>query len=154
MAEEIKHLMHNAPQEAKLLAYTSLCRPILEYADVVWGPSVKSKVHDEELTQNKAIRFITNLRGRDDNVSVTRKRLKLESLEERRKNQRLCLLTRTLQAEVKNSITALLKDYEEAEQYSDISFIPSRLLDNSPSADWNNRTIGRSVILEVFRRYW
>ena len=40
------------------------------------------------------------------------------------------------------------------EQYSDISFIASRLLDNSPSADWNNRTIGRSVILEVFRRYW
>ena len=33
------------------------------------------------------------------------------------------------------------------EQYSDISFIASRLLDNSPSADWNNRTIGnlRSV---------
>ena len=40
------------------------------------------------------------------------------------------------------------------EQYSDISFIASRLLDNSPSSDWNNRTIGRSVILEVFRRYW
>ena len=53
----IKHLMHNAPQEAKVLAYTSLCRPILEYADVVWNPSVKSKVHDIELIQNKAIRF-------------------------------------------------------------------------------------------------
>ena len=29
-----------------------------------------------------------------------------------------------------------------SEQYSDISFIASRLLDNSPSADWNNRTSG------------
>ena len=57
----IKHLMHNAPQEAKLLAYTSLCRPILEYADVVWDPSVKSTVHNIELIQNKAIRFIANL---------------------------------------------------------------------------------------------
>ena len=71
----IKHLMHNAFQEA----YTSLCRPILEYADVVWNPSVKSKVHNIELIQNKAIRFIANLRGRDDSVSVTRERLKLES---------------------------------------------------------------------------
>ena len=108
----IKHLMHNAPQEAKLLAYTSLCRPILEYADVVWDPSVKSTVHNIELIQNKAIRFIANLRGRDDSVSVTRKRLKLEGLEERRKNHRLCLLTKILQAEEQHN--TLLKDYEEA----------------------------------------
>ena len=74
----------NAPQEAKVLAYTSLCRPILEYADVVWNPSVKSKVHNIELIQNKAIRFIANLRGSDDSVSVTRERLKLESLEGRK----------------------------------------------------------------------
>ena len=25
-------------KEAKLVAYTSLCRPIFEYADVVWDP--------------------------------------------------------------------------------------------------------------------
>ena len=80
--------MHNAPQEAKLLAYTSLCRPILKYADVAWDPSIKSKVHDIELIQNKAIRFIANLRGRDDSVIVTRERLKLESLEKKRKNHR------------------------------------------------------------------
>ena len=64
--------MHNASQEAKLLAHTSLCRAILEYADVVWDPSDESKEHDIELSQNKAIRFIANLRGRDDSVSVTR----------------------------------------------------------------------------------
>jgi len=32
------------PEDAKLLAYTSLCRPILDYADVVWDPAVRSKV--------------------------------------------------------------------------------------------------------------
>ena len=46
----IKHLIHNAPQEAKLLEYTSLCRPILEYADVVWNPPAKCRVNDT-LTQ-------------------------------------------------------------------------------------------------------
>ena len=38
--------MYDAAKEAKLLAYTSLCRPILEYADVVWDPSAKSKIQD------------------------------------------------------------------------------------------------------------
>ena len=77
----------------------------------MWDPSVKSKVHDIELIQNKAIRLIANLRGRDDSVSVTRERLKLESLD-RRKNHRLCLLTRILQAEEQHN--TLLKDYQEA----------------------------------------
>ena len=45
-------------------------------------------------------------------MSVTRERLKPESLEERRKNHRLCLLTRLLQAEEQHN--TLLKDYEEA----------------------------------------
>ena len=49
-------------QEAKLLAYTSLCRPILEYADIVWDPSAKCKVHDLKIIQNKAIIFIANLK--------------------------------------------------------------------------------------------
>ena len=71
--------MHNAPQEAKQLAYTSLCRPILEYANVVWDPSAKCKVHDIEIIQNKAIRFIANLRGREDGVSAARERLKLQT---------------------------------------------------------------------------
>jgi len=31
----IKHVLHEAPREGKLLAYTSLCRPILEYVDTV-----------------------------------------------------------------------------------------------------------------------
>ena len=45
-------------------------------------------------------------------MSVTREQLKLESLEEKRKNHRLCLLTRILQAEEQHN--TLLQDYEEA----------------------------------------
>ena len=75
--------MHNAPQEAKLLAHTRLCRLILEYADVVWDPSAKCKVHDIEIIQNKAVRFIANLRRCEDSVSAAKKRLKLKTLDER-----------------------------------------------------------------------
>ena len=35
----IKRALHNAPEQARLLAYTSLCRPHMEYAASVWNPS-------------------------------------------------------------------------------------------------------------------
>ena len=89
--------MYDSPKEAKLLAYTSLCRPMLEYADAVWDPSARSKIQDIELVQNSAVRFISNLKGRTD--SEARNQLQLQSLEERRKNHRLCFLTQILQSE-------------------------------------------------------
>ena len=70
-----------------------------EYADAVWDPSARSKIHDIELVQNSAIRFIRNLKGRTDSVSEARNQLQLQSLEERRKNHRLCFLTQILQSE-------------------------------------------------------
>ena len=34
-----KKVLNDAPQSAKLLAYSSLRRPILEYADFLWNPA-------------------------------------------------------------------------------------------------------------------
>ena len=34
----IKHTIRTAPEKSKLLAYTSLCRPIMEYADTLRDP--------------------------------------------------------------------------------------------------------------------
>ena len=82
--------------EAKLLAYTSLCRPILEYADVVWDPSPRSKIYDIELVQNS---FISNLKGRTDSVFRAKNQLQLQCLENRRRNHRVCFLTGILQNE-------------------------------------------------------
>ena len=102
--------MNDAPKEAKLLAYTSLCRPILEYADVVWDPLARSKIHDIELIQNSAVHLISNLKGRTDRVSEARNQLQLQSLEEKRKN-RLCFLTQILQSEDQHR--ALSTAYDE-----------------------------------------
>ena len=42
--EAIKHILKQAPQKGRLLADTSLCRPILEYADTVWDPALAKKL--------------------------------------------------------------------------------------------------------------
>ena len=106
----VKFTLYDAPRQARLLAYTSLCRPILEYADSVWDLSLKKTINDIEMVQNRAVRFISRLKGRDS-VSEARCELGLQTLQERRKNHRLTLLTRILQAEDTHS--ALSSAYEE-----------------------------------------
>ena len=49
--------MYNAP---KVLAYTSLCRPIMEHAVVVWDPHTKTNINKVEVIQNRAVRLISN----------------------------------------------------------------------------------------------
>ena len=62
------------------------------------------------MVQNRAVRFISRLKGRDS-VSEARCELGLQTLQERRKNHRLTLLTRILQPEDMHS--ALSSAYEE-----------------------------------------
>jgi len=47
--EGIKRLMYDAPKEAKLLAYITLCRIIFKYTNVGWDSATRSKVPDIEL---------------------------------------------------------------------------------------------------------
>jgi len=48
----IKFAFHDAPKNGKLLAYTSLCCPLLEYAGTLWDPYLKTTIHDIEMVQN------------------------------------------------------------------------------------------------------
>ena len=74
-----------------MVTHTRIC--------VVWDPSARSKIHDIELVQNSAVRLINNLKGRTDSVSKAKNQLQLQSLEEWRKNHRLCFLTQILQSD-------------------------------------------------------
>ena len=103
----VKFMLYDAPRQARLLAYTSLCHPILECADAVWDPSLKKTVNDIEMVQNRAVRFISRLKGHGS-VGEARCELGLQILQERHKNHRL---TRILQAEDMHS--TLSSAYEE-----------------------------------------
>ena len=95
----IKRTLHNAPKKAKLLAYTSLCRPKVEYAATLWDPYNKGLIHDIEMVQNQAIRFIMNIKGLKDSITVAREQLELETLQDRRKRLKMSLLMRILSKE-------------------------------------------------------
>ena len=81
----IKHIQKQASQEGQLLAYTCLCRPILEYADTVWDPTLAKEIESLEMLQHRAVRFIARLRGRES-VTGACSELGLQPLKQRRKN--------------------------------------------------------------------
>ena len=93
-----------------MLAYTSLCRSILDYADVLWDPADKKTAEQLETFQNKAVRFIKGIKGRHG-VTEGRLDLGLNLLADRRRAHRLALLMRILSEEDKH--TALSSAYDE-----------------------------------------
>lgn len=61
----IKRALYGAPENARLLAYTSLCRAHLEYAASVWDTYLEYLARDIQMVQHRAIRFISKAKGRD-----------------------------------------------------------------------------------------
>jgi len=106
----IKRTLFNAPERAKLLAYASLCRPIIEYGAPVWDPRQRNLVDKLEMVQRQAVRFIMNVKGRDS-VTEARNEIGLKTLEDRRKDIRMSLLMRILAKE--NCHQALNSTYDE-----------------------------------------
>lgn len=54
-----RRLKHSTPA-TKLAIYTTVIRPVLENADVVWDPATKLNIDRLEGVQKKALRFIYN----------------------------------------------------------------------------------------------
>ena len=88
----IKRTLYQTMLKNKMIAYMTLCRPLLEYACQVWDPYKKQDIHEIEMVQNRAIRFICNLKGRDDSITEARNKINLQTLETRRRKARLKLL--------------------------------------------------------------
>lgn len=106
----LKRALHAAPEKACLLAYTSLCRPHLEYAVAVWDTSLEYLKNDIEMVQHSAIRFISKLKGRES-ITEARNNLQLETLADRRTKIRHALLMRILSR--KENHTSLSSAYDK-----------------------------------------
>jgi hypothetical protein len=92
-------------------AYKSLIRPIMEYATSVWDPYRQGEIKEVEKVQRLAARRVTghtmkwhmgkNKKGEEEKVFVKPselvKQLKWDSLEKRRKDDRLCNYFRAME---------------------------------------------------------
>lgn len=80
-----------APSSLKMLLYTTLVRPKLEYACAIWDTTIDKLTSSLELVQNNSARFILCNYNRTASVSAMKNNLSLTSLSSRRKVTRLVL---------------------------------------------------------------
>ena len=90
----IQRNLKKCPTECKKTAYVALVRSTLEYGATIWDPYIEKDVSKLEKIQRKAVRFIKNdYRSRTPgSVTNMQKELNLPTLQERRKEKRLCFL--------------------------------------------------------------
>ena len=78
--------------DVKVCTYKMLVRPILEYASVVWDPRTHTHKHRLEMVQRRAARFCSGDFKKYSSVTEMLNNLDWETLEQRRKNDRLTML--------------------------------------------------------------
>ena len=95
----IKHLLNDATEKVELIAYVTLCRPLLKYACEIWNPTTQTLITKPENIQSKVTRFVRNLKGRYVSVSSARVLLGLDTLQNDRRNKRMALFHTVLEHE-------------------------------------------------------
>ena len=85
--------LNKCPTHIKAIAYTSLVRPILEYASAAWDPHSQNNIKTLERIRRQAARFCTNNYSREPG-SVTKllQELGWKTLQRRRKSKRITTL--------------------------------------------------------------
>ena len=91
----LKSTLWHADVRTRLIAYKTLCRSLLKYASDAWYPHLAKDMYALEMVQNRAVRFISSLKG-VVSVSGEREQLSLQTPEERRTNSRLNTLMKVL----------------------------------------------------------
>ena len=89
----IRRNLNKCPTHIKAEAYTSLVRPILEYASAAWDPHSQNNINTLERIQRQAARFCKNNYSREPG-SVTKllQELGWETLQARTKHKRITTL--------------------------------------------------------------
>ena len=98
----LRRNLRHCPLPCRKNAYLALVRSKLEYGSVVWDPYLKCDIDRLERVQRSAARFITrDYKSREEGcVTKMLNDLRLSSLEERRRQQRLTLLYKVVKGHV------------------------------------------------------
>ena len=84
------------PKDIRAKCYTTLVRPIVEYAGTVWDPHVQKHIDCVEKVQRRAARFVYQYFQRTSNVTTMMNSLGWESLAERRAKAKVVMLYRAI----------------------------------------------------------
>jgi hypothetical protein len=134
----LRRVLYKTPRKIKLVAYKTICRSLVEFSSEVWDPSFRKDIERLEMVQNRAVRFVCDLRG-ICSVSEARAEIELESLEERRRNQRKKFLLNLLAGE--NCHPALDSAFPELEAVSSLFCSTRSAASGMPSAVTCNSTV-------------
>ena len=80
--------IRTCPRKTKHLAYTTLVRPILEYASIIWDPHTASNIHKLETVQCHSARHIMHNYNRHASVTTMLQHLDLPTLQQRRQHSK------------------------------------------------------------------
>ena len=105
----MRKLKYTLDRDSLQTIYFSFIRPVLEYADVVWGNCTQYETDEIEKIQNEAGRIVT---GATKLISLDKLQQETgwESLSSRRKCHRLILFYKMVNQQAPSYLTALLPD--------------------------------------------
>ena len=86
-------------------AYFTLVRPLVEYASTVWDPHTQKSTKKVEMVQRRAARYAKNRHRNKSSVTDMLSTMNWRSLEDRRRDARLCMLYK-----VDRNLVAIKKD--------------------------------------------
>ena len=86
--------IRTCPRKIKHLAYTTLVRPILEYASIIWDPHTDSNTLKLETIQRRSARRIMQNYNRHASVTTMLQNLDLPTLQQRRRHSKIIMLHR------------------------------------------------------------
>ena len=87
----LRRVLSDCSVDVKCKAYTTLVRPQLEYACSVWNPFTKRNIHQIELVQHRAARFVFRDYSNFTHVTPMLKQLGWDTLEQRRLSHQLSM---------------------------------------------------------------
>ena len=114
----IKRNITTSSIKAKSLAYKTLVRPQLEYCATVWNPHIDCLIHNLEMVQRRAARYVFHQYHRTTSVTGLLERLKWETLEDRRHKLRLILTYKILH----NIVAIPPQQYFKPTRYNQLKF--------------------------------
>ena len=82
----------NCPRATKILCYSTLVRPIVEYCSVVWDPHTKTNIDAVEMVQRRAARYVMRDFRRTSSVAEMLKNLQWNTLQQRRLQAKATLM--------------------------------------------------------------